>query len=465
MRDKALAAIARHGMLEKGQSVLVALSGGADSVALLHFLHTLKDEWQLKLGALHLNHQLRGQESGRDEAFVRDLCAQLEIPLSVESFDVKQAAKQAGESVEQCGRRLRYDFFERQASQAGAKVATAHTASDNAETMLINLARGTALRGLAGIPPVRGRIIRPLITCTREEIELYCRKNTLSWVDDSTNQSDGHTRNRVRHHVLPLLTRENPRLAERLTHLSQTLRDDADYLDELAIQAGRNLTRPDGSLERAGFLHLAPALKGRVLADLLRTASIPISGELIEGLSNIIATGKGSRQIGGGMIFSCDGESFCIKAASVKAEQDYFSLSIDAAAFEDTPREVEVFPGKRVILSVHCKNRQENVKELQKKGLTYCLSCLDYDKIVNVVTLRGRLPGDKLRPPGRGCAKTLKNLFQENGVESARRQKKIIAADEEGVLWVEGLGPDERAAVTDQTARIAVIEIAAGDDE
>jgi len=464
MRDKALAAVERHQMFKKGEGVLVALSGGADSVALLHFLCGIQNEWELTLGALHLNHMLRGEESERDEAFVRDLCGECGIPLTVERADVKEAARKAGESLEQCGRRLRYSFFEREASRTQAKVAVAHTASDNAETVLINLTRGTALRGLAGIPPVRDRIIRPLIGCTRDEIESYCLQNSLRWVDDSSNQSDRHTRNRIRRHVIPLLAQENPSFTEKLTHLCRTLRDDADYLDALAVEAREGITRPDGSLASKGFLALAPALQGRVLAGLLRGAGILAGGELINGMRAMISAGKGSRQVGRGMTFSCTSEGFYLKAQP--KEQGHFSVSVDVSSLEDKPEEIEVFPGKKAALSLRRKNaqNQNNVKELQIKGVTSCLNRLDCDKIENVVTLRGRLPGDKLRPVGRGCTKTLKNLFQENSVDLVGRSQRIVAADDEGVLWVEGFGPDERAAVTDETTRILTIETAAEDD-
>ena len=460
MKNKVVAAITRHRMLEKGGRVLVALSGGADSIALLHVLLSLREEWGLTIGAVHLNHQLRGSESLRDEHFVRDHCGRRDIPLAVERAAVELLAKQAGESIEQCGRRLRYELFEREAGRQEAKVATAHTASDNAETVLINMIRGTALRGLGGIPPVRGRFIRPLIDCTREEIEAFCREHALSWAKDSTNQSDDYTRNRIRRHIIPLLKSENPRVVEGLTRLTNTLREDAGCLDNLATQLKDRLTRPDGNLERAGFLQAHPALRSRVLAQLLREARVSPQGELIEWLSTAITKGQGSRQLSGQVIFSSGLSAFSLKP-TIPLPAGRFFHSLSLSDLERAPFELEVFPGKKVILSLQDANNLKKTPKDQKKDLTYCL---DYDKIEGVVNLRPRLPGDKLRLPGRGCTKTLKNLFQEAGVPPEERARAILLADGQGVLWAQGIGPDERATADEGTKRVIAIALEGGID-
>ena len=452
MKNNARQAISRHEMLPAGGRVLVALSGGADSVALLHLLTTLRDELGLELSAAHLNHQLRGEESKRDERFVRVLCGKLGVPLTVAQADIGQIAKRERVGIEECARAQRYAFL---AGEAGAEgvIATGHTASDNAETILLNLARGTALRGLAGIPPVRGNIIRPLISCTRTQVEAYCREHSLTWIEDATNASDEYTRNRVRHHLLPLLERENPRFVGHMTALSASLRADADFLDELATGERARLTRPDGHLDRGEFLGLAPALQGRILAGLLREAGVTPSGELIAGLGAIIAAGTGSRQVNAEWIFVCERGSFGLRPAGQCATPAQFAHSIPAHTLVPAPIALVLPDDRQARLSVCAEKKLSTFRE---KDLTYCL---DYDRIVNVVTLRTRRPGDKLRPPGRGCTKTLKNLCQERGVGMDERGGRIVIADEAGVLWVEGFGPDERCAVTEQTTRILNISI------
>ena len=201
-------------MLEDGEPVLVALSGGADSVALLRALQALA----YPVRAFHLNHCLRGAESDRDEAFCRALCAGLGVPLTVERIDVA-AARAAGEGIEAAARRIRYARLT--AAAQGAKIATAHTADDNLETMLFHLVRGTGPKGLAGIPPVRGQVIRPLLGVTRAAVEAYLHALGQDYVTDSTNADDAYTRNRIRHEVVPVLRQINPAVSGAAARLAR----------------------------------------------------------------------------------------------------------------------------------------------------------------------------------------------------------------------------------------------------
>lgn len=237
MTDKAKAACERFGLLRPGDSVIVALSGGADSAALLHFLYSIKELYSLTLYAAHLHHGIRGAEADRDEQFCKILCENYHIPFFSKRADIPRLAQERGQSVELCGREVRYAWLESLAQARHAKIATAHHADDNAETVLFNLTRGSALRGAAGIPPKRGRIIRPLITCTRAEIEAYCADNHLGFVTDSTNLSDDYTRNKLRRQVIPVLKTLNPSLTDALLRFSQSACEAADYLDRQAQAA------------------------------------------------------------------------------------------------------------------------------------------------------------------------------------------------------------------------------------
>ena len=202
LRDDVKNTIQRCSMIKSGDTVIAAVSGGADSVALLHVLYSLQDELSFSLAACHVNHNLRGAESDGDEMFVRRKCRMMDIPLYVANIKVNEF-RQKHDSLEECARRLRYGFFE----DIGKNklIATAHTASDNCETILINMVRGTALSGICGIPAKRDNIIRPLLYITREDVERYCRENELDYVTDSTNLSDDYTRNKIRHKIVPLL--------------------------------------------------------------------------------------------------------------------------------------------------------------------------------------------------------------------------------------------------------------------
>ena len=235
MVNKIKETIARYDMLKKDDTVIVAVSGGADSIALLHALCSLRQELGISVFACHVNHNLRGEESKRDEQFVRDFCSSMRIPNTFYSINIK-ADKH--ESVEERARKMRYECFEKLCTELPSpKLATAHTASDNAETVFINVLRGTGTKGLGGIPPIRGNIIRPLIRCTREEIEKYCKENELEFVTDSTNLSDDYTRNKLRHRLIPLLQEFNPSLFEAVSRMTSAVYDDNALLEEISREA------------------------------------------------------------------------------------------------------------------------------------------------------------------------------------------------------------------------------------
>ena len=231
MEAKVFKTIQKYHMLSSEDVVLVALSGGADSMALLYFLYK---NCNYKLYAAHINHNLRGEESDGDEEFVKTCCKNLKIELFILNADVKIEAQCKGFSIEQAARSIRYDFLEKTAEGLHAKIATAHTLSDNMETVLFNLVRGTGIKGLCGIPPVRNNIIRPLLECTRAEIEEYCAKNNLSYVIDSTNTDTKYNRNFIRHKIIPALYQINPSFDIGVNRLTEGLRNDEDYLSELA---------------------------------------------------------------------------------------------------------------------------------------------------------------------------------------------------------------------------------------
>lgn len=220
--------IRQERLLEPGDHVILAVSGGKDSMAMLHVLHGLSGRMDFTLSAAHMNHNLRGAEARRDAEFVSRYCAEHGIPCTVKEADVTAYAKEHGLGREEAARVLRYDFL--QSLSPTAKIATAHTAEDNLETVCMHLLRGSGLHGLTGIPPKRGRIIRPLLSVSRREIEAYLTAHDIPHVEDSTNALDDCLRNRIRHSVLPLLAAENPNLPEQVTLLTETLRREDEFL-------------------------------------------------------------------------------------------------------------------------------------------------------------------------------------------------------------------------------------------
>lgn len=270
MNRRVLEYLREQDMLHPGDHVICAVSGGKDSMAMLHVLYDLAPKLDIKLSAAHLNHRLRGAESQRDADFVAAHCQALGIPCLVDEADVSAYAADHGIGMEEAARTLRYDFLKR--IDPTAKIATAHTAEDNLETVLMHLLRGSGLHGLSGIPPVRGQIIRPLLSVSRAQIETYLNQKDIPHVEDSTNASDDYLRNRLRHHVLPLLLEENPSLPESVFHLTQTLRLEDDFLAKEANSRLSNALE-HGCLSRRAFLSQSPAMQYRMLQRFLAPVS------------------------------------------------------------------------------------------------------------------------------------------------------------------------------------------------
>lgn len=268
--DKVRETLADLDMITAGDRVYVGLSGGADSVSLLHALRELSAELGFTVAAVHIDHGLRGAESDGDMRFCVELCEKLGIPLELRRLDIA-GIKAKHESVEECARRARYQAF---SEVVGNDIlATAHNLNDNAETVLMNLMRGTGIKGLCGIPPKRGNIIRPLIRCSRAEVEEYCRLNDLTYVTDSTNLSDEYTRNRIRHILLPEMLKINPSLPETIRRMTETLRSDRDYLEGLADAALESSARGRG-YAAAELAELPLPIKSRAVSKILSEGGI-----------------------------------------------------------------------------------------------------------------------------------------------------------------------------------------------
>ena len=245
--EKVFSAIQKYNMLSGVRCVIVALSGGADSMSLLHFFAQNAAELGITVQAAHLNHNIRGEEAKRDEEFVRSQCEQLGVKLHIRSFDIPSIAKEKKLGLEECGRSERYRFFSELCSYvSGSVCATAHTASDNAETVLLNITRGCGTDGLCGIPPVRRGLIRPLIMCTRADVEEYCARDDVPFITDSTNLVDDYSRNRIRLNVIPQLCRINPSVEAAINRLSSLARMDCELIERLTEKEWERCFASDG---------------------------------------------------------------------------------------------------------------------------------------------------------------------------------------------------------------------------
>ncbi len=429
-------------LLSPGDTVICAVSGGVDSVVLLDMLCSLRDTLGICVRAAHFNHQLRGAEADRDEAFVRALCRARDIALSTGRGDVAARAAETGESVEEAARKLRYAFFD----TLGGPVATAHNADDNLETVLLNLVRGTSLAGLCGIAPRRGRYIRPLLCLTRAQIAAYAHEHGLCYVEDSTNALDGCVRNRLRHHVVPLLKAENPALSELALRACALVREDEQYLASAAQAVLEQAKQPHGYSCRA-LRQSSAALRTRAIRLLLQTIRAPkLSSNHILAVEHLI--------------FSADPSAACSLPGGWTARREYDALLLTRGAQPATFAPVRLDPdGVTEIpslgLRVRC-TRGKNFVKFPKNGSTFVLKCDTIDAGSPLV-LRPRQTGDALRLPG--GTRTVKRLLIDRKIPAVRRGLVPVIADDAGVLAVYPIAVNlDRIAMADERAIIITIE-------
>lgn len=399
MQNKLLSFIRTHNMVQPGDTVVCAVSGGADSMALLQAMYLLQNKLSIRLEAAHFNHHLRGAESQRDAVFVKAFCDTYGITLHMGEGKVENGEK----GLEAAARNARYDFLQ----NLSGKIATAHTADDNAETLLMHLVRGTGLKGLGGISPVRENIIRPMLTVTRQEVLQFLKEQGISYVTDSSNETDDFLRNRIRHHVMPLLKQENPSIGQNLSATALRLRQDEEALDAMS--------QPTADV--AALRELPTAIQTRVLAKLLA--------------------------------------GFGVK----EPEAEHIEL-LRRVVYSENPSAYGEFPGK--ITVGRCYDKLVKLEKLPPLGM-HPLNCPGQTEIpelgikvicrdpaekpegmllrlYGIPVLRSRREGDTVTLSG--GTKTLKKLFIDKKIPAPDRDRIPLIADENGIAAVMGIGID-----------------------
>ena len=409
------------------EDICVALSGGADSVCLLYILSELKSEFNFSLSAFHLNHMLRGKEADRDELFVKELCEEIGIPLIIERADIKSEAEKRRESIELCARNVRYELLKKYSK---GLVALAHTASDNLETVIYNLARGSGIKGLGGIPPVRDIFIRPLINCTRREVEEYLSERNISYVTDSSNLADDYTRNYIRHHIAPEVLKLNPSAEKTVAANCESLREDADFISGMATKIYCIIAKED-SLDADLLKEQHPAVVKRVLSMLYRENSgYGVDNLHINRMYEALTECK-KVSLPKGFYAECDGKILRIGKEAESLNQNVFETEIVYGDYKT----------------------DDNVYNLLLKNT------IDCDKIVGELKIRTREDGDRIALAGRGCTKSLKKLFNELGIPSEQRVSLPIATDDEGIVWIYSVGVAERVKVDGDTKKTVAFNV------
>lgn len=404
MLNKLRAFLKEQALLSPGDKVIAAVSGGADSVAMLFALYLLRDELGITLEAAHFNHHLRGAESDRDEAFVTDFCGRYCIPLHLGSGRIVSGKK----GLEAAARDARYAFLR----SLPGKVATAHTADDNAETVLMRLIRGTGLKGLGAIAPVSGNVIRPMLTVTRDDVEAFLEEYALPHVEDSSNAEDDFLRNRIRHGILPLMRAENPRIGENLSAMALLLRQDEACLQ--AMIPGEQM--PDVSRLKA----MEPALRRRTLERFLKAQGVqePEQIHILQAEQLLYHwSPSASMQFPGGV--------------TIGRQYDRLVRLECAPELPETRLSV---PGETCIGGKRFVSEYATDLEERPDSVLVCP--------VGALIVRSRRSGDTMRLPG--GTRSLKKMYIDRKIPASQRAAVPVLADDRGVLAVFGIGTDIR---------------------
>lgn len=446
MIDRVLQTIARFGMFSAGQRVGVAVSGGSDSVCLLHVLHELGPRWDLHLRVVHVDHGIRGAASGEDAEFVRALASSFALPFELRTADVPSI----GDNLEQAARRVRQQFYgELLSGGAVDRIATGHTRSDQAETVLFRVLRGAASAGLAGIRPVTEEgIVRPLLYCTRDQVRSWLRTRGIAWREDETNQDCSFTRNRIRHELLPQLRREyNPKIDDALANLAEIARDEDDFL---VGQLG-SLGRPPGGAGNGPICLTLDQLGDHPAAArrLIRAAIRSIKGDLrqidfghVEAVLDMAraADGHGRIQVPGVDVFrSFDWVRFAPTGYDYGRERD-FCVTV-------TPPQTVALPGGAGEIGFQVVEMEQN--SAISTACDTLIDELDWQGIASLpapaglcqLELRNWRPGDHYRPVGERHERKIKLLFQEARIPLwERRSWPVVVAAGGQIVWSRKFG-------------------------
>jgi tRNA(Ile)-lysidine synthase len=447
--------VQKYRMLSPGDRVLVAVSGGPDSVCLLAALHALSGELGLSLHVAHLDHMFRGRESADEALFVANLAERLGLPSTIESVDVAALCQERGLSVQAGAREARYAFLSRAAEKIGAsRIATGHTATDQAETVLLRLLRGAGSAGLAGIPPIRGPFIRPLIETTREQVLEHLAQSGFAFVTDPSNTKPLYTRNRIRLELLPVLRQFNPRIVEALAAEAALLKDESEALELTVESAAQKVTEKQGDgfvVQREAFLALHPAIKRRLLRRLANAIAHGPSGlssvQVDEALQFMSAASTGrTMRLPAELAIERTYERFLIGPSTAAAPFTCQLMVPGRTAIPECGIMVE---------ALLCSDREE------PPDTNYCWQALfDYDKIGFPLQVRNRRPGDRFHPAGLGGkSKKLQDLLVDAKVPRQRRDTVPLLCSGTEILWVIGMRTDQRFLAQANTKQRLLVRV------
>lgn len=456
MIQQVINTVEENHMISKSDKIIVALSGGPDSMSLLHALSTLKEKYNITLYAAHVNHMLRGLDSDNDEKACRDFCEKINVEFFSLAIDVDSIAKEKNISHEMAGREVRYDFFHKLLNKLNAnKIALAHNVNDQAETILMRLMRGSGLEGLVGIKPIRDHIlIRPLINTKRSEIEKYCEENNLPVRIDKTNFENIYARNKVRLELIPYIEENfNGDIINTLNRMSSLITMDNEYLEENSSKLFEKYC--DTQREKVIIYKDAFNLHYSMLSRIIRRAMMNIKGNLynLESIhvGNIIDiqksdTGK-TTMIPGGVVVTNVYKDIHFAMNKSKEEQDEFLRELNLGK--------NILPELKKIITLTVISKEDYYKNIDEDNIKY----FDYDKLKKSITIRHRKEGDRFTPLGMKGSKKLKDLFMDLKIPRENRDTIPLLCFGEDISWIIGYRISDKFKINNETKNILEVKI------
>ena len=459
MYKKVMSYIKDNNLIKSGDKILVALSGGPDSICLLNILYEMKEELNIQIGAAHLNHLLRDKDAFEDEEYVKNLCETLDIPCFVKRVDINKYSKENKMSSEMAGRDARYNFFDEITKKHGYnKIATAHNANDQAETILFRLMRGTGIEGLCGIKVHRDNIIRPILCLSRKEVEEYIDSNNLKPRIDKTNFEKIYNRNKIRLDILPYMKNNfNEDIIQTLNRMSVLLQKDNDFIEKSARSFYEKycIEQLDYFIIRKEIFKQHEAVVTRVIRYALSNFSkthYDFEMKHIYEICNLAENNSGKIIDLPNKIYAENiyGDIYIKEKTNVISVNEQIEITLKKEEINE--KQIQ-FNDYIVEFSVVCNNQNINLN--QDKMIRY----FDFDKIYNDVTLRYRRNGDKIIPLGMSGSKKLKDIFIDMKVPKEKRDCIPILCFDENISWVFGIRVSEEYKITNKTKNILKVSV------
>lgn len=440
----------KYHLLEKGEGVLIAYSGGTDSTALLSLFLEIKEEWALRLYLGHFNHRLRSTAE-QDVEFVKKMAQYFSLPLVLEAEDVRSYAREKGLNLEEAGRKLRYEFLNKAALQVGAqRIATGHTQNDQAETVLMRIIRGSGLKGLTGISPLMGeKIIRPLLFIQKKEIEEYIREKGLAFSEDESNKDTRFLRNKIRWKLIPFLEKElNPQIVSNLSTLASLLQEDEEYLQKKAEHKMEKAVIKEKDhlyLDVSYVSQLSAALARRVVRGFILQLRGSLRGISYEDVEKILSLNKGKK--------------YSLKNMLLGRENNYIFLKEKLSSpvrygYWWNGKEILHIKEAHLKFKLHSPKKEGFYPEFNDSSRAY----LDKYKLSFPLFVRNRLPGDRYQPLGAPGRKKLKEIMRAKRILLYQREKLPVFLSRGEIVWVLGLPVSDKYKVTAQTEEVGIIQ-------